>query len=82
MADKLTKKERAWVDEVNAVLARCPSDRLAFYTGGDPSVGIYLKKHQEYILDQQGDLVRILSAKGWLITETIDFPTDVEAVCI
>lgn len=32
---KLTKKERAWVDEVNSVLARCPSpEKIGFFTIG------------------------------------------------
>lgn len=32
---KLTKKERAWVDEVNSVLARCPSpEKIGFSPSG------------------------------------------------
>ncbi|MGG7930338.1 hypothetical protein PGN89_17170 [Klebsiella aerogenes] len=38
MTSKLTKKESAWFDEVNAVLARCPSpEKFGFYTIGDPN---------------------------------------------
>ena len=71
-----------WVAEVNAVLAKCPSNRLVFFTGGDPNVGMYLKKHEDAICAENDDVVRILARKGWLIDETITFPGNVEAVCI
>ncbi|WP_263064758.1 hypothetical protein [Dickeya dadantii] len=38
---KLTKKERAWLDELQAVLNRCPSTRLGFFTIGDPVLVVY-----------------------------------------
>lgn len=39
---KLTKKEQAWIDEVNAVLARCPSPKkFGFYTIGDPDIHLF-----------------------------------------
>lgn len=46
---KLTKKEQAWFDEVNAVLARCPSpEKFGFYTIGDPTIMVYdLRKAKE-----------------------------------
>ncbi|HHQ5747088.1 TPA: hypothetical protein ACSRGY_003113 [Klebsiella pneumoniae] len=49
MTTKLTKKESAWFDEVNAVLARCPSpEKFGFYTIGDPNVMVYdLRKEKE-----------------------------------
>lgn len=82
MADKLTKKEREWVAEVNEVMSRCPSDRLMFFTGGDPDVGIYLKKREQAVMAYKGDVIHVLQANGWLIAETITFPAPVEAVCI
>lgn len=82
MADKLTKKEREWVAEVNAVLSRCPSDRLIFFTGGDPNIGIYLKEREQEVMAYKGDVIHVLQNNGWLIAETIDFPAPVEAVCI
>lgn len=49
MTTKLTKKESAWFDEVNAVLACCPSpEKFGFYTIGDPNVMVYdLRKEKE-----------------------------------
>lgn len=82
MPDKLTKKEREWVVEVNEVMSRCPSDRLIFFAGGDPNIGIYLKKREQAVCDARDDVVRVLHHNGWLIHETIDFPGKVEAVCI
>lgn len=82
MPDKLTKKEREWVEEVNEVLSRCPSDRLIFFTGGDQNIGIYLKKREQAVMDYRGDVVQILQRNGWLIAETINFPAPVEAVCV
>ncbi|OHY63818.1 hypothetical protein BB778_04110 [Pluralibacter gergoviae] len=42
MTSKLTKKEQAWIDDVQAALDRCPSPhKFGFYTIGDPSVQIY-----------------------------------------
>ncbi|HCM8068141.1 TPA: hypothetical protein N3552_000467 [Klebsiella variicola] len=44
---KLTKKESAWFDEVNAVLARCPSpEKFGFYTIGDLDVSVYDKRKE------------------------------------
>lgn len=38
---KLNKKERAWLDELQEVLNRCPSERLGFFTIGDPRIYVY-----------------------------------------
>ena len=38
---KLTKKEKAWVKKVNEVLQECPSERLGFFTIGDPELFIF-----------------------------------------
>lgn len=79
--DKLTKKERAWVYEVNEVLARCPSTNLCFYTTGDSVVGIYLKKRQAAVSDTNDDLVVVLQRNDWLVNEELNFPAGVEGVC-
>lgn len=47
---KLNKKEQAWLDELQEVLERCPSDRLGFFTIGDNDVFVYDKR-----LDKQMD---------------------------
>lgn len=79
---ELTAAEKKWVKQVNALLAKCPSKRLGFYTGGDPSIGIYDRTHQEEIDSYHDDLVRILQRKGWGFDEDINFPAPVAAVCI
>lgn len=38
---KLTKIEQKWLDDLQAVLDRCPSKRLGFYTIGDRSVTVF-----------------------------------------
>ncbi|WP_199634929.1 hypothetical protein JEM67_16170 [Serratia sp. PAMC26656] len=55
---KLTKKEQAWLDELQEVLNRCPSKRLGFYTMGDNDVFVYdVKKETEIsrIMDRDND---------------------------
>lgn len=37
----LTKAERVWLDELQEVLNRCPSKRIAFFTVGDAWVGLH-----------------------------------------
>lgn len=80
MTSKLTKKEQAWVDEVNAVLSRCPSpEKIGFYTIGDPMVSLYDKRHEAECLD--GDLISIATKNGWLFDEDLYFPSAVNGVC-
>ncbi|CUZ15578.1 Uncharacterised protein [Serratia marcescens] len=50
---KLNKKERAWLDELQEVLNRCPSTRLGFFTIGDKDVFVYDKR-----LDKQIDEIQ------------------------
>jgi hypothetical protein len=42
-AKKLTTAEKKWVDELQAVLNKCPSKRLGAYTTGDADLKIYDK---------------------------------------
>ena len=37
----LTKAEKAWLTEVQEVLNRCPSKRIAFFTIGDSDVHLH-----------------------------------------
>lgn len=79
---KLTKKEQAWIDEVNAVLARCPSPKkIGFYTTGDSCVGLYDLRHDKEICREHGDLVIIAQREGWLLDEELRFPSAVNGVC-
>ncbi|EBU7767728.1 hypothetical protein DK750_23355, partial [Salmonella enterica subsp. enterica serovar Rovaniemi] len=78
----LTKKEQAWVDEVNAVLARCPSpEKIGFFTIGDPVIGLYDLRRDKEISDLDDDLVRVAQHNGWLFDESLNFPSAVNGVC-
>ncbi|CAI1110237.1 hypothetical protein [Serratia quinivorans] len=46
---KLTKKEQAWLDELQEVLNRCPSKNLGFYTIGDPALHVYDRRKDQQI---------------------------------
>lgn len=53
----LTKKERAWLEDVQELLNRCPSTRIAFFTVGDPFVGLHDATRENEIaeyLDKEG----------------------------
>ncbi|EEN4860336.1 hypothetical protein GK134_11110 [Salmonella enterica] len=82
---KLTKKEQAWIDEVNAVLARCPSPKkIGFYTIGDSNIHLYdLRKYNEVekALDtgKAADWSQACLVAGAHIEGTIDFPSPVES---
>lgn len=72
MTSKLTKKELAWFDEVNAVLARCPSPKkFGFYTIGDPNVMVYDKRKEKEIerklddVDVKGVLTFLVNRADW-----------------
>lgn len=79
---KLTKKEQAWVDAVNAVLARCPSpEKIGFFTIGDPVIGLYDLRRDKEISDSDDDLVRVAQQSGWLFDERLEFPSAVNGVC-
>ena len=38
---KLTTAEKKWIAKLEAVLAECPSERMAAYTIGDPNITLY-----------------------------------------
>ncbi|QYC52621.1 hypothetical protein [Salmonella phage SSBI34] len=78
---KLTKAEEKWIRDLQKVIDRCPSDRLGFYTIGDPMIGIYNLEFLDKISDMKGDLVSILNQNGWGFDEIIYFPAPVEGVC-
>ncbi|HHD7492612.1 TPA: hypothetical protein ACOVJJ_001244 [Klebsiella oxytoca] len=82
MTSKLTKKELAWIAEVNAVLARCPSPKkIGFYTIGDSSVSLYDLRHDKDISDTNDDLIVVAQRNGWLFDECLEFPSAVNGVC-
>lgn len=82
---KLTKKEKAWVDELQAVLDKCPSPKkIGFYTTGDSSIMLYdLRKIYEVTraldcrdgMEWHGAVMHV----GAEFDETLDFPSSVES---
>lgn len=82
---KLTKKEQAWVDDLQAVLDRCPSPQIiGFYTIGDPTIFLYdLRRVDEVMaaLDScsSSDWCTAVQNIGAGFDETIDFPSPVES---
>lgn len=85
MAKNLTKKEIAWVDELNEVLARCPSPKkIGFYTIGDPQLCLYdLRRIDEVTnaLDSRksSDWCTAVQNIGAGFDEVIYFPSAVES---
>ena len=80
---KLTKKELAWLQELQDVIDRCPSpEKIGFYTIGDPTISLYDLRKEDEISAQNGDLVNILNNNGWGFDEfALDFPSAVNGVC-
>jgi hypothetical protein len=53
----LTKAERFWLTELQELLNRCPSKRIAFFTVGDSFVGLHDATREDEIgeyLDKEG----------------------------
>lgn len=80
---KLTKKEQAWLDEFQAVLNRCPSNRLGFYTIGDPCLNVYDRSKEAEIdaLMDRNNGTDFCTATRHLDADftTIDFPAAVHS---
>lgn len=79
----LTKEEKAWVKKMQALLDKCPSDRLGFYTIGDCDVTIFNNDHYDDIIDAQdtnnedfGPAVDRFDAH----LGSLNFPSNVESV--
>ncbi|MEG5932480.1 hypothetical protein UXN85_20655 [Enterobacter hormaechei] len=80
---KLTKKELAWIDELQEVIDRCPSPgKIGFYTIGDPKIHLYDLRKEDQISALDDDLVHVIQNNGWAFEEAdIDFPSAVNGVC-
>ena len=50
-----TKEEKKWIKRVQRALNACPSDRLGFYTIGDPEIAIYDRHKLEEFGEGDGD---------------------------
>jgi hypothetical protein len=81
---KLTKEEKSWLRKVQNLLNQCPSERLGFYTLGDPCLFVYdrskdaeISKHNDST--QAGDFghgVEEFDASF----DTLKFPSSVHSV--
>lgn len=80
---KLTKEEKAWVKQINALLAKCPSKRIAFATIGDCDVSIFDVTRYNEICDSQdsekGEFISAAERIGALFDERLNFPNQVES---
>lgn len=80
---KLTKAEKAWVKQLNALLAKCPSKRLAFATIGDCDVSIFDVTRYNDICDEQeqngGEFIPAANRIDALFDERLNFPNQVES---
>ncbi|CAI1573865.1 Uncharacterised protein [Serratia entomophila] len=80
---KLTKAETKWLDELQEVLNRCPSNRLGFATIGDRDVTVYDTSFSQAIEDHifssgTGDFIPTADQLGAVLGE-ITFPANVES---
>lgn len=81
---KLTKAERAWLADVQAVVNRCPSKRLGFYTIGDPSVTLWDRDKTDDVfnaLDRRdaGEFCSAVEVAGAGFDAVLYFPNNVES---
>ena len=81
---RLTKAERKWIDDVQALLSACPSKRLGFYTIGDPDVILYdLTKEAkiEAVMDENDrfDFGSAVEKAGAALHEYLVFPACVHS---
>jgi len=80
---ELTKEEKAWVKQLNALLDKCPSKRLAFATIGDCDVSIFDVTRYNDICDEQerggGEFIPAANRIGALFDERLNFPNQVES---
>ncbi|PWD66545.1 hypothetical protein [Pectobacterium parmentieri] len=81
---ELTKEEKAWVKKVNALLAKCPSTRIGFYTIGDGTVFLFDANYQDEISNimdnSHSDWSYCVYAAGAGFSEVLEFPNPVESV--
>ena len=77
---KMTKEESGWVRKMNILISKCPSDRIGFFTIGDPVIHLYDRDLVDS-LNIDGDLIDSIKSKNAGFTESLDFPHRVDGVC-
>lgn len=79
---KLTKAEMKWLEELQEVLNRCPSNRLGFATSGDRDITVYESSFSDLIckiLDREGGDYIPTATKLGAVLGVIYFPAQVES---
>lgn len=77
----LTVEEKKWLEKLEAVLAKCPSERFASYTIGDPNVTIYDKSFEpeiDALCDRGCDVGRSVEEVGCALA-IVRFPFAVQS---
>ncbi|MGF6996847.1 hypothetical protein [Paraburkholderia sp. GAS32] len=77
---ELTQAERKWVQDVQKVLNKCPSERIGFYTIGDCNVSLFDKTKEDQIAARQDrgeDFGPAATAVGAVFDEDLLFPNGV-----
>ncbi|UAN59598.1 hypothetical protein [Serratia sp. JSRIV004] len=77
---ELTKAEKAWIAEVQAVLNKCPSKRIGFYTIGDPQVYLWDMDKKKNVFGHKGDFSPAVENAGAGFELHLNFPAPVESV--
>ena len=84
---KLTKKEKKWVDSLQKILNECPSDRIGFFTIGDPDLVLYDTSKDgsiwnvmdSHVGEGGPDFCTAVDKVGAGFSECLDFPNNVES---
>lgn len=70
-AKPLTKKEKAWVAELEIVFSKCPSERLGVFTIGDCELNFFDKN-----INDPG----VEDGRQWTLG-SVETPMNIEGVC-
>lgn len=80
-AKPLSAKEKQWISDLQAVLDKCPSSRLGFFTTGDSTVTVVDLPVTNAWEDKNGTdqdyCIAVMHAKSEL--GTLTFPADVQS---
>lgn len=79
----LTAVEKKWIAKLEAVLAECPSERMAAYTIGDPAITLYdcsMDVEIDQLMDSRDtcDFCQAADKVG-AILHVVDFPFPVHS---
>ncbi len=74
----ITVAEARWIKQVNAVLAKCPSTRLGFFTIGDPDITVYDKTFDPEIDETNRDFGPVAHELG-VVLGHVKFPSNVHS---